>query len=545
MIDYTKKPTNKELEYKTFLYDWCIAFLILLLISIISFRPIIWAEEESKLNESRKQMIDIGYALKCYHKLTGVYTDDKALLFETIMNVRDTLVANPNLWGKKNIYLSCSYDAEFIQDSVIGSIKKTILDLTGVEKKDRLSYIDKTVYDMTKFDEGKYTREYIVPEISDLKNIPDLVPIIQTDYTTNTVKYESPTQDILDSIYSNSSLLRFVRNDCQDTARVDIPVRFSFMLDTLFSSSTIVSESVTDTIYTLKEPIDANMNTLQTSYVKNQYLFKYIPLNEYDSLWNFGIPVDSISLNGKARSLDKKHLNKLISDTTYKITYIDNEEFDETEEQASNQIIRQKLSANIWKVIECNMNGCLNCDWIESEGCIKKEEEDDLISGSNESSDISDDEWNELFADYEDVLQNEMQFGDSLIVEYSYKARYISNIEIIDRVLNLEDYDRKRYDLNSKLFFCPISKGEYTIELFGNKIYDIGEEFIDVKNKDVYDDGEVFIDILDGYRIISPTKNNYKENRYIIFSFKPGSPGSIENDEVTWDSKPKWNFPLK
>ena len=544
MIDYTKKPTYKELEYKTFLYDWCIAFSILLLVSIISLRPIIWAEEEAKLNDSRKQMIDIAYALKCYHKLTGKYIDDKALLFETIMNVRDTLVANPNLWGKKNIYLSCSYDAEFLEDSVTGSVNKTILDLTGVDKKDRLNYIDKTVYDMTKFDDGNYTREYIVPEILDLKDIPDLVPIIQTDYITKTINYESPSQNILDSLYSNSNLLRFVRKDCQDTVRVNIPIRFSFMLDTLFSSSTIVSESVIDTIYTLKEPIDANMNTVQTSYVKNQYLFKYIPLNEYDSLWNFGIPIDSISLNSKARSLDKKYLNKLISDTTYKITYIDNEEFDETEEQASNQIIRQKLTTNIWKVIECNMNGCLNCDWSEAEGCIKKEEEEQ-IEDSNEPSDISDKEWQELFAEYEEVLQNEMQFGDSLIVEYSYKERYISDIEIINRVLNLEDYDRKRYDLNSALFFCPISKGEYRIELFGNKIYDIGEKFIDINNRGVYDKGEEFTDIMDNYRIISPTKDNYKENRFIIFSFKPGNPGSIENDEVTWDSKPKWNFPLK
>jgi hypothetical protein len=138
-----------------------------------------------------------------------------------------------------------------------------------------------------------------------------------------------------------------------------------------------------------------------------------------------------------------------------------------------------------------------------------------------------------------------MQFGDSLIVEYSYKERYISDIEIINRVLNLEDYDRKRYDLNSALFFCPISKGEYRIELFGNKIYDIGEKFIDINNRGVYDKGEEFTDIMDNYRIISPTKDNYKENRFIIFSFKPGNPGYIENDEVTWNSKPKWNFPLK
>ena len=32
---------------------------------------------------------------------------------------------------------------------------------------------------------------------------------------------------------------------------------------------------------------------------------------------------------------------------------------------------------------------------------------------------------------------------------------------------------------------------------------------------------------------------------FILFNFRPGSPGYIENDEISWDAKPKWNYPLK
>ena len=48
-------------------------------------------------------------------------------------------------------------------------------------------------------------------------------------------------------------------------------------------------------------------------------------------------------------------------------------------------------------------------------------------------------------------LGNEMQFGDTLIIEYSFNSRKISNVEIMNRIINFEDYDRKRYDLNSEL----------------------------------------------------------------------------------------------
>ena len=105
------------------------------------------------------------------------------------------------------------------------------------------------------------------------------------------------------------------------------------------SSSTIVSEDVVDTIYTLKEPINEDINNLQTSYVKNKWLFNKVPASEYDSLWNFGLPIDS----NNEITLDSLYLNKWIIDTTYKITYIDPEEFTEIEEQVSNNFLRERF----------------------------------------------------------------------------------------------------------------------------------------------------------------------------------------------------------
>ena len=66
------------------------------------------------------------------------------------------------------------------------------------------------------------------------------------------------------------------------------------------------AEDVIDTIYTLQEPINENINDLQTSYVKNKWLFNKVPLTEYDSLWNFGFPTDTNSIV----TLDSLYLNK-------------------------------------------------------------------------------------------------------------------------------------------------------------------------------------------------------------------------------------------
>ena len=542
---------KNQIELKSFVYDWGLVFLIMLLIFIISIPPLIWNEENSKISDSRQRMLDLAYALKSYHKLTDEYVDDKELVFETIMHVRDSLIANETLSGNKNIYLSCSYEATFLMDPIDGSRIDSQIDLSLIDKKDRLNYIDKTIYDMKSVGyEG--TRIYEIPEIEDVKNIPDRVPLIQIDYNTKTTSFTKPSLKTIDSLYSVENLIRFARRDCADTVKVDIPRNFGYMLDTLFSNSSIITENVIDTIYTLKEPVDNN--EVQTSYVKNEYLFRYIPKNEYDSLWNFGIPFTE----GQLITLDSTYLNKLISDTTYTITYIDDEEFDETEEEASNHVIRKLLDMDIWYEIEESMVQCSDykkesicledseCIWDLEEGCIDNIVED-ISDGDSQGDegDISDDEWEDLFADFEDELKNELEFGDTLKVKYNFKSRFISAYEIINRTINIEDYDRKRYDLTDNLTLSPINQEEYQIILSGNNEYDTGEQYIDANNNGMWDIGEYYTDKPANYKIISPIDENYKENRFLIFNFRPGSPGYIENDEVSWDAKPKWNFPIK
>ena len=546
-----KSIDRKQIELKSFIYDWGLIFLVMLLIFIISMPPLIWNEENFKISNSRNRMLDLAYALKSYNKLTNEYTDDKELIFETIMHVRDSLIANETLSGNKNIYLSCSYEATFLMDPIEGSRLDSQIDLSLIDKKDRLKYIDKTIYDMKNID-YQGTRIYEIPEIDDVKNIPDQVPLIQIDYNTETVRFTEPSLKTIDSLYSSENLIRFVRRDCADTVRVDIPRNFGYMLDTLFSNSSIITENVIDTIYTLKEPVDNN--EVQTSYVKNEYLFRYIPKNEYDSLWNFGIPFTE----GQLITLDSTYLNKLISDTTYTITYIDDEEFDETEEEASNHVIRKLLDMDIWYEIEESMvkcsdykkeSSCLEdseCAWDLEEGCIDNVIEDASNDASEgDEGDISDDEWEDLFADFEDELKNELEFGDTLKVKYNFKSRFISAYEIINRTINIEDYDRKRYDLTNQLTLSPINQEEYQIILSGNNEYDTGEQYIDANNNGMWDIGEYYTDKPANYKIVSPIDDNYKENRFLIFNFRPGSPGYIENDEVSWDAKPKWNFPIK
>ena len=130
---------KNQIELKSFVYDWGLVFLIMLLIFIISIPPLIWNEENSKISDSRQRMLDLAYALKSYHKLTDEYVDDKELVFETIMHVRDSLIANETLSGNKNIYLSCSYEATFLMDPIDGSRVDSQIDLSLIDKKDRLN----------------------------------------------------------------------------------------------------------------------------------------------------------------------------------------------------------------------------------------------------------------------------------------------------------------------------------------------------------------------------------------------------------------------
>ena len=151
-----------------------------------------------------------------------------------------------------------------------------------------------------------------------------------------------------------------------------------------------------------------------------------------------------------------------------------------------------------------------------SKGCIEIID-DEVVEDSQSESDVSDEEWAELFAEYEEELGNEIQFGDTLIVQYSFNSRKISNVEIMNRLVNMEDYDRKRYDLNAEYLKCPITNQEFDISIR-------------------YVEDDVF------YTISSPTDDNYKESRFLIFKFHPGNPGFITNDEVSWENKPVCEF---
>ena len=123
---------ESKINSQSFIYDWIVLLLISLLVFVIVIPPTIWNEEESKVFEARERMLDLAYALKTYHHLTGEYTDDEELLFETIMQVRDSLIANPRLSGTKDIHLSCIYEATSISDTVKNSkIEKCIIKLAS------------------------------------------------------------------------------------------------------------------------------------------------------------------------------------------------------------------------------------------------------------------------------------------------------------------------------------------------------------------------------------------------------------------------------
>ena len=114
-FDFLSYFQNLKMHVKLFILDWVIFILVCSMLIAINLPPKIWNEEEIKLYHSRDRMLDLAYALKCFHILTGEYTDDKSLIVNTIMNVRDSLIANENLYGKKYIYMDCTFEGEFIK----------------------------------------------------------------------------------------------------------------------------------------------------------------------------------------------------------------------------------------------------------------------------------------------------------------------------------------------------------------------------------------------------------------------------------------------
>ena len=67
MSENKKELTHNEIEIRSFVYDWVIALSVLFLVTIISLPPLIWNEENTKIFESRKRMLDLAYALESYH----------------------------------------------------------------------------------------------------------------------------------------------------------------------------------------------------------------------------------------------------------------------------------------------------------------------------------------------------------------------------------------------------------------------------------------------------------------------------------------------
>ena len=77
---------------------------------------------------------------------------------------------------------------------------------------------------------------------------------------------------------------------------------------------------------------------------------------------------DSLLKFFNSTTINLVHLNKMISDTTYNITYIDNEEFSlDIEVESSNHLIRDLLGIDIWYSIEKNM---IDCADYKSELCV-------------------------------------------------------------------------------------------------------------------------------------------------------------------------------
>lgn len=502
-FDFLVYVKNLEMSVKLFILDWVIFILVCSMLIAINLPPKIWNEEEIKLYHSRDRMLDLAYALKCFHILTGEYTNDKSLIVNTIMNVRDSLIANENLYGKKYIYMDCTFEGEFIKSNK--SISERIIDLSPVNKNRRLFYLDSIIWEERKgWTTNDSLRMWSISNIEDLKNLPDAVTLNVTDHSTDKKIFKNPSFEILDSLYSDSNFIGFInRYDCGDIIYVDIPIGFGHMLDTLFSESTIIPKEVADTIYTLEEPIDGEIDSYQRNYVKNNFLFNYVPKGEYLNLWQSG------------RGLDSLYLNNDISDTTYKITFID-EDYDEVVVQTSNSFILKYLDKILLDSIKVHMNLSENEMLSEKDSFTETDEET--------SDDLNDIDWLELLAMVDELkrdLKTEVEFGDTLKVQYSFKIRKISNIEIINRRINVEDYDRKRYDISYNNLLCPITNQEFIIDI----------DYSDIDNP--------------YYTIVSPTNEYYSERRYVFFKFQPGNPGMIKDDEVSWRFKPKWNFPLK
>jgi len=155
------------------------------------------------------------------------------------------------------------------------------------------------------------------------------------------------------------------------------------------------------------------------NYVQNISTIKSLDsLVNNKTLWaccNHGEPMGHMMYyNENGEIINQKFINEKISqDTSYMVTFIDFDTFNESVITVSNQSIRKNLNLNQWQAVECHMNGCIDCMGNAIEGCFQEKKGDILI----------DEEWGNLFSDL-DILSNEVEFGDSLVVEWRFEKKY-------------------------------------------------------------------------------------------------------------------------
>ena len=86
----------------------------------------------------------------------------------------------------------------------------------------------------------------------------------------------------------------------------------------------------------------------------------------------------------------------------------------------------------------------------------------------------------------------------------------VISTEINERVEVVNDYLRRKYHLNDKLLFCPLTKRPYILEILESE-----------------DNEQVFI-------VKSPVKKTDSESRYLFFKYKPGNHGYVKDGVTSW-----------
>ena len=117
------------------------------------------------------------------------------------------------------------------------------------------------------------------------------------------------------------------------------------------------------------------------------------------------------------------------------------------------------------------------------------------------------------FTDSLDQTILDTTYVNSKMIEQRKKSKLfneIIDIEIKDRVEIKNDYLRRKYHLNKKLLFCPLTKRPYILEILNNDT-----------------DEDIFI-------VKSPVKKTDSKPRYFFFKYVPGNHGHIKSGITSW-----------